>query len=510
MFYDNVANFMDISIGYQALIEQLNLSVIKHYRKSYISLHGRGHIKINNHYETHVYPNTYALKDPDNPIAQLVFALKYDGVNLEILQAVFNKLEQQVIEQAVKQHQSSKYIRVLWFLYELLTGVIISAPEIKKLKYVDVLDPERYFTAPGIKSVRHRVYNNLLGDQKFCPMIRKTKGLIAYIAEQYDVKAKALADKYEPEIIARASHYLFTKETLSSYAIEREKPNKDRIQRFINILQHAPKIEVLTKQQLLELQNIIVDPRFKDTDYRVNQNYIGENVNYMPRIHYISPRPQDVELLMEGLLATLYKAINNKTHPVISAAMIAFGFVFIHPFEDGNGRIHRFLIHYILSKQQFTLPGIIFPVSAVMLRNMRTYDHILETFSKSLMHLFPDYTLSEDGILVVGEETSSYYKFIDYTLFAEYLFVCIEETLREHFAREMEFLVKYDTTKHKIQTEIDMPDHLIDLFIRCVRQNDGELGKKRREQYFNKLTAQEINKLENIVKTQMLGVEGGN
>jgi Fic family protein len=34
---------------------------------------------------------------------------------------------------------------------------------------------------------------------------------------------------------------------------------------------------------------------------------------------------------------------------VIAAAMLAFGFVYVHPLEDGNGRIHRYLIHHILT-----------------------------------------------------------------------------------------------------------------------------------------------------------------
>ena len=29
--------------------------------------------------------------------------------------------------------------------------------------------------------------------------------------------------------------------------------------------------------------------------------------------------------------------------PIVAAAVLAFGFVYVHPFEDGNGRIHRYL-----------------------------------------------------------------------------------------------------------------------------------------------------------------------
>jgi Fic family protein len=46
--------------------------------------------------------------------------------------------------------------------------------------------------------------------------------------------------------------------------------------------------------------------------------------------------------------------------------------------QDGNGRIHRFLIHNILARRKFTPEGLMFPVSAVMLKNPADYDASLE------------------------------------------------------------------------------------------------------------------------------------
>jgi Fic family protein len=48
--------------------------------------------------------------------------------------------------------------------------------------------------------------------------------------------------------------------------------------------------------------------------------------------------------------------------PIVSAACLAFGFVFIHPFEDGNGRTHRWLLHHVLARRGFTPAGVNFPV----------------------------------------------------------------------------------------------------------------------------------------------------
>lgn len=495
---------MNTAIGYQALVEFYNLSVIPHYRRSYITAQ-RASIQIDNNQEIHLYQKSYALKDPKNVFSQLEFAIKYDGINLEILEAVFEQIHSEEIEGAIKMHPSSKYLRMIWFLYEYLTEERLDIPDVKKLQYVNLLDPELYFTSKGIKSPRHYVYNNLIGFNKFCPIIRKTKTLLNFIEKEYDQKVRAMAGKYDPQILARASHYLYTKETLSSYEIEREKPNKERMARFISILQRTNSIEKLTKAQLIELQNVIVEPRFKDSDYRIQQNYVGESTNhYLQRIHYISPKPEDVNDLMSGWLNTLEKSLGEGIHPVLVATMISFGFVFIHPFEDGNGRIHRFLIHYILSREKFTPPGIIFPISAVMLQNMHEYDQILELFSKPLMNQITQYDLSDEGTLTVNQTTLSYYKYIDYTKMAEYLFSCIDKTMHEHFEKELEFLIKYDQTKREIQGVIDMPDKLIDLFIKFAMQNHGNIGQQKRIKFFDKLRDDEIEKLESIVKLQML------
>ena len=50
---------------------------------------------------------------------------------------------------------------------------------------------------------------------------------------------------------------------------------------------------------------------------------------------------------------------------VLQAAATAFGFVYIHPLQDGNGRLHRCLIHHVLAERKFTPPGIVFPVSSM-------------------------------------------------------------------------------------------------------------------------------------------------
>jgi len=53
--------------------------------------------------------------------------------------------------------------------------------------------------------------------------------------------------------------------------------------------------------------------------------------------------------------------------------MGSFGYVYVYPFEDGNGRTHRFLIHDILVRNKVVPNETILPVSAQILIQMEHY-----------------------------------------------------------------------------------------------------------------------------------------
>lgn len=496
-----------IPVGYKAISEKLNLLIIPHFRESYIAQQGRGQVIVDNHHEVHIYPKTYALKKENDLLENLEFALKYDGVNLEIIKSLFEKIEKSDVVKYIQQRPTGIYTRKIWFLYEFLMNDLLPLKDCKQIKHVNLLDSKVYFTGPTSRSSRHAINNNLLGIKQFCPFVRRTQCIEKYINLHLDEKVRTLLDKYDPHLIARACNYLYIKETMSSYQIEREQPDKNRMIRFVNMLQEASTLEHLSKEKLIELQNVIVDPRFKDSDYRHNQNYVGENISpYFQKIQYISPKPEDVPDLMRGLLNTNDKMLSTEINPIIVAAAISFGFVFIHPFEDGNGRMHRFLIHYILSKKNFTPKDIIFPVSSIMLKNMHDYDSILESFSKPLLSVLTEYELSEDGVMIVNQDSKSYYSYIDYTAMTEYLFKCIDEAIHGQIEQEIEFLLSYDKTKKAMQKIIDMPDNLIDLFIKFVLQNNGRLSQNKQDKYFHSLTDEEITKLIAIVNTIMVQI----
>ena len=242
------------------------------------------------------------------------------------------------------------------------------------------------------------------------------------------------------------------------------------------LLQLAEQEDFCEKRRLIELQNRIVDERFRASDYRRTQNYVGEAVAWQKeKIHFVSPKPEDLAGLMEGLAAAHRRMDAGSVPAVIHAAAVAYGFVFLHPFDDGNGRIHRFLIHNILARSGFMPEGVMFPISASMLKNPAGYDASLEAFSRHLMALV-EYSLDEEGRMTVHNDTAGWYRYIDMTPQAEALFGFIERTIDAELARELAFLAHYDKAKRSIQEIVDMPDRKIDLFIRFCLQNNGRLS----------------------------------
>ena len=196
-------------------------------------------------------------------------------------------------------------------------------------------------------------------------------------------------------------------------------------------------------------------------------------------IRFICPKHEDISSLMSGLFESHKRMKTGNVSPVIHAAAIAYGFVILHPFEDGNGRIHRFLIHNILSLREMVPCGLMFPVSAAMLEDSMGYDGSLEIFSRPLLQLI-DHRVNEIGRMTVENGTPCWYQYMDMTAQAEALYDFVTRTVEEELVEELNFPANYDNTKKAIQDIIDMPDRLINLFIKLCLQNNGHLSTSKK------------------------------
>lgn len=481
-------------IGLVKLIEELGLRVPTPTVRSE-AVRGARRTKISEDSVLEQYPMTYA---PTDLFGHLRFAMRYEPLDVGVLASAFAKIPQQEMETWVRAEHIGKYVRRAWYLYELLTKKTLDVPNVPPTNNVALLDPALHVTSAGTRVRRQRVIDNLLGNADYCPTIRRTEILDAAMARGLEAEAKKIVEDCDPVVLRRAVHYLFTKETKSSFAIEGEKPTSERTERFVRALTHAPEFDTSNKSAFVGLQNAIVDRRYAQKDWRTGQNYISETGrDYVEIVHFVCPKPEDVSSLMDGWMRMVARVESDKVDPVCAAALTGFGFVFIHPFEDGNGRIHRFLIHHSLAKLGYTPQGIIFPASAAMLRDLARYDKALNAFSGKIAP-FIEYRMDDAQRMTVLNETKSLYPYFDATAQAEYLYQCVAETIEKDLREEIGFIVKYDRALDETKEIVDMPDKRASLLARLIIENKGKLAKSKRD-LFSEITDDELARIEQAI-----------
>ena len=241
---------------------------------------------------------------------------------------------------------------------------------------------------------------------------------------------------------------------------------------------------------------VIGDTRFVHIGLRVEGGFVGQHdrATRMPLPEHISARPEDLLALVEGMFAF---EVGPAEHldAVIAAAMLAFGFVYTHPLEDGNGRIHRYLIHHILTKRGFNPPELVFPVSAAILDRIEDYRGVLEDYSRRLLPCI-SWTPTENGNVRVQNDTGDFYRFFDATPHAEFLYSCVQRTIEKDLPEEVDFLERYDRFRAGLATIVDMPDRTMDLLFHFLHQNGGRFSKRARDKEFSRLDTAEVEKIE--------------
>jgi Fic family protein len=477
--------------GYSALISAHNLKVPV---PDYLCAIGSKHKKYD-YKRWHIFTPRH--KPQDTLYGHLIFALKYEGVDLAVLNALFQQIEVSEIQEIIHAEPTGSYSRRLWFLWEWLRDEKLDIEDATTGNFVPLIDGKIQYEGKTTPSKRHRVRNNLPGTQNFCPLIRKTEKLEKYIGGLLSETAIKNIGQTHPDLLNRAAAFLLLKDSKASYTIEGETPPHNRIERWGRAIGEAGKRK-LSISELEYLQKIVIeDNRFIKAGLRKEGGFVGEHdrTTGMPMPVHISARPDDLKILLSGLIDTYELLCGDDFDAVLLATIIAFGFVFIHPFEDGNGRIHRYLFHHVLAEKGFVPKGLIFPVSAVILARIEEYRKTLEHFSKPWLD-FIEWRPTEKNNVEVLNDTIDLYRYFDATKQAEFFFECVEETVNKTLPEEVAYLKKYDLLDEFIKNYIDMPDRLVDLLIRFLIQNHGKLSKRAREKEFEKLTDIEIRAIE--------------
>ncbi|WP_288407846.1 Fic family protein [uncultured Herbaspirillum sp.] len=481
-------------LGYQHLIDTLRLNVMPLEHVAFMDSSVNRRVDSGTRI---LFPTSVAIES--SLIGHLEFALRHEGINLEVIDAAF--AHEQLSATALVAHWQTKpmgeHIRRACFLWEWLTGQELEVEALTNGGYVDLFPDDVYYTSSKpILASKFRVRNNALGTPAFCPTVRRRALERTPPLEELLREARhALEALEDPELYRRAVAYLYLSETRSSYAIESETPSSNKQERFVQLLQRAGEPVEVSEQWLVSLQNVIVrDAYSQEASYRHQQNWLEDSSG---RVSFFPTPVQDLEQVMRGW-ENFINDSERCTDLLVKAACAAFGFVYLHPFLDGNGRLHRFLIQHILARSTLMAPGTLVPVSAVIEKNIPAYSELLRAFSRPVTALW-DYRRGDQEPVVISHPGSRAYRFLRADREVGFLHDMIKQAVREEIPKELAFLQGYDTAFAQLDKEFDLPQKDLSALIRMIQSNKGVLSAHRRKQY-SYLPVAVLDRIEQVVK----------
>lgn len=465
-------------LGYRFLCEHFKLSAYTPPRPALVAPVSR------------VTPTADALLVPvqvapagDAPIDHLLFALKHEGINLQVLAQAIAQVPERDLATQVRSTPSSRYARVLGFLWELFHRRELSLDFPLAGPTVDLFDAKRYLTAPGRRNARWKVNFNGLGSPDYCVTVQRTPRIASLLDFDILKRANRFLEGLGQHGTDRALAWAYLHETESSFAIERESPTQDKAEAFVALLRQAHAPRRMDEDYLVELQNAaITNPLDLAVAFRHEQNWLRGPLRGAAGITYLPPPPEKVHDLMDGLLL-FANDLPRVIDPLVAGAILSFGFVFIHPFMDGNGRLSRFLFHYALCQSGKLGNGLLLPVSVAMKRNEDAYLKALQSFSSPMRQRWDVRWMGDETYDFRFRGDASLYRYWDATPCVEFSLDMAHQALEKDLREETEFLDRFDQVYRRIDERFDVRGKDLTTLIISSLQNDGKVSEYRRKQF---------------------------
>jgi Fic/DOC family len=467
-------------VGYQHLIDRLGLRLLPLRCPAQI----RAVTRIERLDRVLAIPTRLAPQD--TLLEHLLFALKHEGTELAVLAAAFRHIDPAELMLELRRTPSGAYIRVLCYLWEWLTGrQFEDLPAAVSGRAHALFDPVRYLTSGhSRRDPRWHVINNALGDARYCPSIRRTEELEALIAQNPLEQVLDYLKGVPPQTLDRVLAWAYLHETQSSYEIEREHPSSSKTEAFASLLRQVQEHRELDEEYLTQLQNAAVTNDFvREGSYRQFQNYLTDGAHGAVGVTYVPPAPALAHDMMQSLYRLAHGEQTPGLDPLARAAMVSFGFVFIHPFGDGNGRLSRFLAHYTLARTGALPNGTILPLSIAMKRNETSYLRALQDFSSPVRRLWDVHWIDASDYSFTFNGDEAVYRYWDATAATTFVYQMALETLRHDLRAEVRYLGSYDMVVRAVNERFDIQGPLLTTLVRMAYQNGGSLSKHRRKQY---------------------------
>jgi Fic/DOC family len=438
----------------------------------------------------------------------LLFALKHEGTDLTIISQAVKHLDVTQLRKALWETPNGGYIRKACYFWERFTGNVLEDIPAPGGIVVPVFSPSEYLTRSTKESTRDqkwRIDFNGLGTLAYNPMVRRTQRLKALLRADIMGQVDSFIEETGPELLDRALAWAYLHETEGSYALERESPPEDKARAFASLLRQAHEPRTLTEEYLVELQNAVIsNPYEKAVQFRTEQNWLKGPARGAAGVSYVPPPPELAYELMaqlQHLAALPPKSID----PLVQASIASFGFVFIHPFMDGNGRLSRWLFHHSLCQSGRLRRGAILPVSIAMKRNEEAYLAALTGYSRPMRDRWLVRWIDEDKYEFTFQADAALYRYWDATKCVEFGLEMAQQALQRDLRQETEFLAGYDTARRVVEARFDIrSEFLSNLLVSCF-QNQGTLSKNRRKQYVGRVPETAFDVIESAVRQAMQG-----
>lgn len=431
-------------------------------------------------------PRHVAPAEDASLLEHLLFALKHEDLQLHLLLEALRLIKAQALTDALATQRTGSYLRKAAFLWEKVHGRELPLPwDSTGGNYVDLFDAASYYVGPvWERSQRLRINFNGIGPIEYCPVVRRDEALAARGRQVLDRLRAWAGDARNQATLDRVLSWAYLAETRDSFAIENEVPSPDKERAFLQAMATLRERRPLTEDHLVELQNTVIsNPLMAEVEFRNRQNWLQRGGQGALAVRYLPPPPGAMLTLMYG-----WERMANSTEgdvpPLVRAALVSFGFVFLHPFMDGNGRLSRLLAHHSLNLQQ-VLPLVdgqaaLLPLSVAMKQHEADYLRALEAFSRPARQLWDVTYLAENDFRFDFKSTPSVYAHWNGETAARFVTTCAEQALVQSLIGETQFIQAYDRAFDRIDRAFNLPNRTVNLLIQWIRQNGGQMPARRR------------------------------
>lgn len=439
----------------------------------------------------------------DDLLEHILFALKHEGVDLQILAQTLPRVPREQLEQAITETPGGMYLRKACFLWELFTGgYVTERPRVTGARAA-LFDPGYYVVGPSRYDVRWRVDFNGLGTPRYCATVERTSAVERGLAAGLLSQARAFLASVSGDLRERSMSSAYFEEASHSFAIENEALPAGKLEAFVALLRKAQEGRELSEDYLVDLHKAtITNPFLAEFSFRTAQNWLADGSRHGALgVTYVPPPPELARELMDELMAFANGDV-GPIDPIVTASVLSFGFVYIHPFMDGNGRLSRFLFHHALCRSGQLPEGTVLPVSAAIAKHLREYADALKAYSRPMRERWRVEVLDPETPHLTFEGDASLYRYWNATAAVEFGFEMARSALETTLVEEVSWLQRYDRIVEAVNARYDVRNPDLAVLVQgCLQQGNG-ISKNHRRQYAKRVPAEVFDYIEACAKDE--------